>query len=279
MANTLKKSKPHKFSAGDTVKVVASKKGEWCRVGAIHKVRVCKHDRGAPVYVVDNYHEGVWIKECNLELVERDRQKGVEWIRNRGKKRESPVDGSVLIEARFRSGDIETDYDWPRWSHDGGDRDIMSYRVISQPQAEEVEVKDSTIGTISYKISVDQIAGPLAWRDTIIHCQAIIEDCEREIERNTQQLAAEGFELIAPITDVRAVDMNDWRNWKDGDKIRMTADDWCDLSRGEIYEIIDKGRDYITILDDVDYRRKLDVDGETMFDDGRLVDFEFVSSP
>lgn len=239
---------------------------------------------------------------------ERDKQKGGEWKRHRGGKQ--PVADGVTVDVKFNDGtqrDGKLAEHW-EWRKEDADPRITQYRIISQPQAEEVEMIHSqeslkraeinlmgitegtfTQGPISLDNEViypagpewhtDQIDGPLAWRDTIIHCQAIIEDCEREIERNTLQLAAEGFLLIAPITDVRAVDMNDWRNWKDGDKIRMTADDWCDLSKGEIYEIIDKGRDYITILDDVDYRRKLDIDGETMFDDGRLVDFEFVSSP
>jgi len=220
---------------------------------------------------------------------ERDRQNGGEWKRHRGGKQ--PVADDVRVEVKLRDGDIQEEKASAfLWNHSDCDvyANIMQYRVISQPQAEEVEVNDiyavdnTDHGQTEMKWTeskTDQIDGPIKWRDTIIHCQAIIEDCEREIERNIQQLAEEGFLMIAPITDVCAVDMNDWRNWKDGDKIRMTADDWCDLSKGEVYEIIDKGRDYITILDDVHYRRKLDVDGETMFDDGRLVDFEFVSSP
>jgi hypothetical protein len=164
---------------------------------------------------------------------ERDRQKGGEWKRHRGGKQ--PVADDVVVEYKTRSGYTDT---WSAkslsWSHEGSEGDLMQYRIISQPQAEEVEVKDMNIGTISYTISVDQIAGPLAWRDTIIHCQAIIEDCEREIERNTQRLASEGFELISQINsnldkiDVTlesAFDVGDWRSWKAGAIVEISTSD------------------------------------------------------
>lgn len=212
---------------------------------------------------------------------ERDKQKGGEWKRHLGGKQ--PVPDDAVIEYRLRNGDIG---DWAphrlEWDHSGHDGDIMAYRIISQPQAEEVEVKDTNIGTISYKISVDQIAGPLAWRDTIIHCQAIIEDCEREIQRNVDLLDAEGLMMQNDSKKAMqhyALNMQDWRNWKVGDKIRMTASDWSDLTKGVVYEIVENGDDYVTIIDDDQYRRQIEVDGETMLEDGQLIDFEFVSSP
>lgn len=172
------------------------------------------------------------------------------------------------------------------------------YRIISQPQAEEIEVKDTTIGTLSYKVEIDtteasqaidelaakwdQVDGPLLWRDTVNELDAYIEEFTRERDVLINRLALEGFALLPAMTAVMGVadvDMSDWRNWKTGDKIRMTARDWCDLTKGAIYEIVDTGDDFITIIDDVDYRRSLEVDDETMFEHGRLMDFEFVPTP
>lgn len=186
---------------------------------------------------------------------ERDKQKGGEWKRHRGGDRPKSVSDGEMVEVRLRDGAIMTSQaDEFIWNHGDCDEsgNITKYRVISQPQAEEPMkakfdgvklefsrdgVNFSEIGTARIDNICDlgpvepqwqQSTGPLAWRDTIIHCQAIIEDCEREIDRNTQQLAAEGFELIAQInssldkidaTLESAVDMGDWRNWKKGDMI------------------------------------------------------------
>lgn len=108
------------------------------------------------------------------------------------------------------------------------------------------EVKKTNFGTITYNVEIDateatkeidslvakwgQIESPLKWRDAIIHCQAIIEDCEREIERNVNLLDAEG--LMMQKDSKRAmqhyapdVDMSDWRNWKTGDVIEIVANE------------------------------------------------------
>lgn len=186
---------------------------------------------------------------------ERDRQKGGEWKRHRAG-RKQPIEDGVRIEIKWRDGGIDTAMsDSVDWIHYGHDSDIMQYRIISQPQEQEVEVKDTNIGTISYKISVDQIAGPLAWRDTIIHCQAIIEDCEREIERNRTRLADEGFSLIQPITDVRASDTDadptDWRNWKAGDTLECTHSNYASLYiAGRTYKVQEADDNYAVVYDE-----------------------------
>lgn len=171
---------------------------------------------------------------------ERDRQKGGEWKRHRGRKQ--PVEDGVFVEYKLRGGVTGAcPASQLAWSHMIDDTDVMQYRVISQPQAEEVEVKDTTIGTISYKISVDQIAGPLCWRDTIIHCQAIIEDCEREIQRNVDFLDAEGL-MIQTNTKTAMqhyepdVDMSDWRNWKVGD-VFITDGECQHYTKGKEYSV------------------------------------------
>lgn len=141
MAKTLKQLQPHKFSAGDTVKVVRSGRTEWCKIGDTHTIRICKHDhKGEPVYVVDFDKDDSWIRECNLELVERDRQKGGEWKRHRGNSQ--PVDEGTWVEVKLRCGDIQQGLaNAFLWRHADCDvaANIMKYRVISQAQAEEVE--------------------------------------------------------------------------------------------------------------------------------------------
>lgn len=104
----------------------------------------------------------------------------------------------------------------------------------------------TNFGTITYKLEIDateatqridslvakwgQIVSPLKWRDAIIHCQAIIEDCEREIERNVNLLDAEGLMMQKDSKKAMQhyapdVDMSDWRNWQAGDVIEIVANE------------------------------------------------------
>ena len=105
---------------------------------------------------------------------------------------------------------------------------------------------DTNLGTLTYKLEIDateatqqidslvakwgQIESPLKWRDAIIHCQAIIEDCEREIERNVNLLDAEGLMMQKDSKKAMQhyapdVDMSDWRNWQAGDVIEIVANE------------------------------------------------------
>ena len=216
MAKTLEELFPHKFSVGDTVKVVARGESEWCKIGDTHKVRVCQHNHeDGAVYVVDDDDESAYIRECNLELVERDRQKGGEWKRHRGGKQ--PVENRVRVECKLRCGDIQQgasdDFLWPHADCDVS-ANIMQYRVISQPQAEEVEVKDIyAVDNTNYGIpevtfcetKTDQIDGPLVWRDTVNELDAYIEEFTRERESLINRLALEGFALLPAMTPVMGV--------------------------------------------------------------------------
>ena len=70
---------------------------------------------------------------------ERDRQKGGEWKRHRGGK--MPVEKGARVEVKHRDGEVyedEAGSGYSRdWSHTGDAGDIMQYRVICQPQAED----------------------------------------------------------------------------------------------------------------------------------------------
>lgn len=115
------------------------------------------------------------------------------------------------------------------------------------PFAQVASAAEKTnFGTITYKLEIDateatkeidslvakwgQIESPLKWRDAIIHCQAIIEDCEREIERNVILLDAEGLMMQKDSKKAMQhyapdVDMSDWRNWQAGDVIEIVANE------------------------------------------------------
>lgn len=145
---------------------------------------------------------------------ERDRQKGGEWKRHRAG-RNQPVNAGVRVEVKLRCGDVQQGNAHEFiWLHSECDvaANIMQYRVISQLQAEELEVKDTTIGTLSYKVEIDtteaaqaidelaakwdQVDGPLLWRDTVNELDAYIEEFTREREALINRLAEEGFALL-----------------------------------------------------------------------------------
>jgi hypothetical protein len=236
---------------------------------------------------------------------ERDRQKGGEWKRHRAG-RNQPVAGDVLVEVKLRDGDIQqAKASAFLWNHSDCDvyANIMQYRIISQPQAEEVEVKkfctgekcSATAENIAHSqqcqlehemaytgFKIEQIDGPIKWRDTVNELDAYIEEFTRERESLINRLALEGFSLLPAMTAVMGVadiDMNDWRNWKVGDTIRLIGHDWCDLSFNADYDIVKTGPDSFTIVDDEYDHRKMVADNDTIFEDGQIPDFEFVSRP
>lgn len=112
---------------------------------------------------------------------------------------------------------------------------VASVFVVDPPPKGE-EVKDTNIGTLTYKLEVDtssamtalnelsakwdQLESPLKWRDEIIELEAYEEEFRREREKLIRKLESEGFKLIdhmAPIYGEQIIDMSDWRNWQVGD--------------------------------------------------------------
>lgn len=233
-----------------------------------------------------SYGDGIWVRDIEIEhelyngfnssektsdresaivtreqwQAERNKQKGGEWKRHRGGKR--PVPDQTQVEVKFRDGDIRQSHasDFFGWKHGELDdirAEVMQYRVISQPQAEEVEVKDTTIGTLSYKVEIDtsaatqaidelaakwdQVDGPPRWRDTVNELDAYIEEFTREREALIERLASEGFALISPVVSVMSefsgVDISDWRNWKVGDIVASISNCHRQFSVGSEYEI------------------------------------------
>lgn len=206
---------------------------------------------------------------------ERDKQNGGEWKRHRGNKQ--PIEGGLYIEAKLRCGDIQRgyaqDFIWPHAACDV-EVNLMKYRVISQPQAEEVEVNKFCAGEkcsataenivhsqqcqleheIAYTgFKIDQIDGPIKWRDTVNELDAYIEEFTREREALINRLALEGFALIPAAGSVAVVagDPTDWRNWKTGDTVKCTESDCANVyTVGRYYNVIDVTRDYAKVEDD-----------------------------
>ncbi|MNQ91920.1 hypothetical protein D3C85_1073210 [compost metagenome] len=202
---------------------------------------------------------------------ERDKQKGGEWKRHRGGK--CPVPAGTKASTRHRDGEVVDvhfqthQYGTHKavmdcvWKHDGGKDDIMAYKVISQPQAEEVEVDKFCMGykceataknidhskeclleaEMSYTgFKIDQIDGPIKWRDTVNELDAYIEEFTRERESLINRLALEGFALLpamTPVMGVADVDMGDWRNWQKGDIVEVILENDADLPVGRTYAV------------------------------------------
>ena len=252
---------------------------------------------------------------------ERDRQKGGEWNRHRGGKQ--PVADGVLVEVKLRDGDIQKHYAegfaWPFTDCDV-DANILKYRVISQPQAEEVEVsrfvgkdvqveyafsqdgvalenldwkpigkckvsniefdseeteeervKDTTVGTLTYKVDIDtgpamqtlndlsakwdQVESPFKWRDEVTELNAYIEKFTRERDELINRLASEGFALIpamTPVMGVADVDFSDWRNWQSGDIVECLSSDYPGIyTKGNQYTVEWVKDDAFSVFDDI----------------------------
>jgi hypothetical protein len=81
------------------------------------------------IEAIKEVHEEAEYDVPNLvELIERIEAKKLIWIRNLGK---GPAAGT-LVDVEFRHGGIATNRpakDWD-WSLDGGDSDIVAYRLV-----------------------------------------------------------------------------------------------------------------------------------------------------
>lgn len=100
---------------------------------------------------------------------------------------------------------------------------------------------------------IDQIDGPLKWRDRVREIDTTVESLEEERAALVQQLEDEGFKLISLERAVPAGEnMGDWRNWKAGDLLTLIEDSSCDgFTRGKEYEFIEVDEfDDIVVLDD-----------------------------
>ena len=180
---------------------------------------------------------------------ERERQNGGEWKRHRGGDKPKSVSDGEMVEVRLRCGDTQTAYaDKFLWNHADCDESvhITKYRVISQPQAEEVEmikvdpVVAANVEALNGRWQIGRVDGPLVWRDTVIELDAYIEGFTRERESLINRLTEEGFALLPAMTPVMwaaDVDMGDWRNWKAGDIVEVIIPNDGELPVGGQYTV------------------------------------------
>lgn len=124
------------------------------------------------------------------------------WIRHRGGK--CPVAEGVIVEVRFRSGEVEIDSGWPRWEHNGGKRDIMAYRIFETSQ----QVENSPTSDIQN--AQEDEGDPLVWRDRIYELAAQQEEITEVYNRQSSEIAAERESLIQRLESegFRLIDKN-----------------------------------------------------------------------
>lgn len=121
--------------------------------------------------------------------------------------------------------------------------DFVASVFVVDPPSKGEEVKDTNIGTLTYKLEIDatestqqidslvakwgQIESPLKWRDEIIELEAYEEEFRREREKLIRKLESEGFKMIdhvAPVYGEQIIDMSNWRNWQVGDIVECITD-------------------------------------------------------
>lgn len=189
---------------------------------------------------------------------ERDRQNGGEWKRHRGGKQ--PVADDVVVEYKLRNGYTDT---WHAralsWSHAGGEGDVMKYRVISQPQAEEVKLSKAEVRAqfmsepefVYLEAKTEQIDGPIKWRDTANELDGYIEEFTRERDALIELLASEGFALIPAAVNANP-DILPFEEWRVGDVVEVINDsEFCnsEIKVGDHLPIIrvDKSDDTVSV--------------------------------
>ena len=162
------------------------------------------------------------------------------WIRHRGGK--CPVEAGTVIEYRERNGNIEVECEpellGSMWFHENHPHDIMAYRL--HKPVEQVEACSKPDPRDSAKRDSDYVC----WmRDRITEIDATTQALTTERADLVQKLASEGFALIGRINELltdaaqKHEDMSDWRNWKVGDRLVLTASGLDDCERGEMLTI------------------------------------------
>lgn len=168
------------------------------------------------------------------------------WIRHRGGK--CPVDKGVLVDVRFRNGDIlegvhalESNgsahpYSWSAgigfWKKDDVSADIMSYRLHKPAEQVEACSKPELMSLPENygEIIGGSVEGPIQWRDRITEIDATTQALTAERADLVQKLAGEGFALIGRINDLlteaaqKHEDMSDPKNWRNGDIVECIVD-------------------------------------------------------
>ena len=263
------------------VEILARELNEWpegfkdvgqALAGELHLPGIGDHVRHTKEKYTKSEDWGGAIVTKEQWQAERDRQKGGEWKRHRGGKQ--PVADGTHCEYRYRDGTTlqGCNPELSNWSHYGATTDIMAFRVISQPQAEEVEVRklegrdvrleelmtghrlpyevhcgEVIHGPISMGDEViapahpkwGQIDGPIKWRDTVNELDAYIEEFTRERESLINRLALEGFALIPAMTPVIGATPSSlpFAEWSKGDVLTSKVSYGDQFTKDKTYKV------------------------------------------
>lgn len=138
------------------------------------------------------------------------------------------------LSPRFDTRRLHSEEDYPivtraQWQAERDKRDGV---YLSEAKTGQIDINDN--------FKVDQIDGPIKWRDTVNELDAYIEKYTRERDALINRLALEGFALIPPVVSVvsefAGVDMSDWRNWKVGD-VFITDGECQYYTKGKEYSV------------------------------------------
>jgi hypothetical protein len=138
--------------------------------------------------------------------------------------------------------------------HGNAKNDIMAYR-LHKPEQQTTKVSELTIEVTTntegvreviedMQMQIDQIDGPIKWRDRITEIDATTQALATERADLVQKLASEGFSLIGRAEEVlQPVEgMSDWRNWRRGDLIEVSGDS-CAIDGIFSVDIIERDAD------------------------------------
>lgn len=202
------------------------------------------------------------------------------WIRHRGGK--CPVEAGVKVDYRMRNGEIDCfghDAGRLQWNHEPDDGDIMAYRL--HKPAEQVEPFIEAVHAFNALAKVQQLDGPIGWRDRITEIDVEVQARTVERAELVQKLASEGFALIGRINDLltdaaqKHENIGDPKKWKVGDELEAIGDCGGFSFAGEVVKILvvrDDGGFEVATESDPDY-------GWFFTEEESITDLKFHSRP
>ena len=175
--------------------------------------------------------------EAERAKLKAPKANGDGWVRNRGRVVTCPADPGVLIDVKWRGGEIDL-AQYPssfNFSHNGTSGDIMAYRLhkpAEQPVRSGIvdQLQEQCAGLAKSAESLKE-AGPIEWRDRIRELdtqraevestyQRQINEITQERESLVQKLAGKGLALVEGV--VQPVDQ-----WPEGAPDRNSAPEWA----------------------------------------------------
>jgi hypothetical protein len=192
--------------------------------------------------------------EAERAKLKAPKANGDGWVRNRGRVVTCPADPGVLIDVKWRGGEIDL-AQYPssfNFSHNGTSGDIMAYRLhkpAEQPVRSGIvdQLQEQCAGLAKSAESLKE-AGPIEWRDRIRELdtqraeveatdQRQVSKITQERESLVQKLAGEGLALVEVVVQP-VEDMSDWRNWKYGDVLLCEGSQSSHYTSGHLYTFI-----------------------------------------